>query len=167
MSARQLMPRKIIGANGRNARWRHVKSHRDAFQLPARSRIKLHNERIMPWNDMALVRRKGEQPVKALQHFSDMEGRCKRPATCHVLVEMSDIGREHDKSAAGPDPDELKPRRMAAHRVHRQAWRKLRVAVVKHHAPGIIQPYNPAYVLDLERMRQALVAHIAPSIGQF
>ena len=58
MSARQKRL-EIIGANGRSARWRHVKPHRDALQLPARSRIKLHDERIMPWNDMALVRRKG------------------------------------------------------------------------------------------------------------
>src|SRR5438105_1800488 len=120
------MPRKVIGANGRSARWRHVKPHRDALQLPAWSRIKLHNERIMSWNDMALVRRQGEQPVKALQHFSNVEGCRERAATCHVLVEMGDVGGEHDKSATGLDPDELKPRRMAAHRVHRQTWRKLR-----------------------------------------
>jgi len=26
--------------------------------------------RIVPWDDVALVRRKFEQPIKALQHFS-------------------------------------------------------------------------------------------------
>jgi hypothetical protein len=107
------MLRTKISANGRGTRWRHVKTHGDALQLRARSRIKLHDERIVAWNDMTLVRRKGEQPVKALQHFSDVEGRCERSAACHVLVEMGDVGGEHDKSAAGLDPNELKPRRMA------------------------------------------------------
>ena len=57
---------------------------------------------------------------------------------------------------------------MAADRVNRQARRKLRVAVVEHHAPGVIQPHNPADIFDLERMGQARILHIAPGgIGQF
>src|SRR3977135_2034303 len=111
---------RIVCAARRNAGWRHVQAHRNTFEFRAGGRIELHNQRIVPWDDVALVRRKCEQPVKALQHFSDMEGRCKRPATCHVLVEMSDVGGEHDKSAAGLDPDELKPPRMAAHPTHPQ-----------------------------------------------
>src|SRR5258705_7126836 len=95
---------RIVCAARRNAGWRHVQAHRNTFEFRAGGRIELHNQRIVPWDDVALVRRKCEQPVKALQHFSDMEGRCKRPATCHVLVEMSDVGGEHDKSAAGLDP---------------------------------------------------------------
>src|SRR5258708_10334694 len=97
-----------------------------------------------------------------------MEGRCKRRADCTVLVKMGDDGGEHDKSATGLDQDELTPRRMYASRVDRQARRKLRVAVVEHHAPRIIQPHNPAHVLDLERMGQPRIVHVAPgSIGQF
>ena len=104
------MVARIICAARRDAGWRHVEAHRNAFKFRAGGRIELHHQRIVPRDDVVLVRRKCEQPVKALQHFSDMEGRCKRPATCHVLVEMSDVGGEHDKSAAGLDPDELKPR---------------------------------------------------------
>jgi len=51
--------------------------------------------------------------------------------------------------------------------MHRQAGRKLGVAVVEHHAPRIIQPHDPADVLDLERMRQPRIVHVAPGgIGQ-
>ena len=56
---------------------------------------------------------------------------------------------------------------MAADRVQRHARRKLRVAVVEHHALGIIQPHDAAHVLDLERMGQARIAHVAPGgVGQ-
>jgi hypothetical protein len=117
----------MVGAARRDAGWRHIQAHRNAFEFRAGGRIELHDQRIVPRDDVALVRRKREQPVKALQHFSDVEGRCERPATCHVLVEMSDVGSQHDKAATGLDPDELKPRRVTAHRMHRQAGRKLRV----------------------------------------
>ena len=66
-----------------------------------------------PGDDVALVRRKRPQLVEALQHFPDMEGGRKRPFARRILVEMADIGREHDKPATGPDADELKPGRMS------------------------------------------------------
>ena len=62
----RLMPRQIIAADRRGARWRHVNANSDALQLRARSRIKLHNKRIMSGNDMALVRRQCQQPLESL-----------------------------------------------------------------------------------------------------
>jgi hypothetical protein len=96
---------EIVCAARRSAEWRRVQAHRNTVEFRAGRRIELHNQRIVPRDDVALVRRKCEQPVKALQHFSDMEGRRKRPVTSHVLVEMRDVGGEHDKSAGGLDPD--------------------------------------------------------------
>src|SRR4030095_1966384 len=96
-----LMPRQIIAANRRSARWGHVKANSDALQLRARSRIKLHNKRIMSWNDMAPVRRQCQQPVESLQHFTDMERSRKRTLTRHVLVKMADIRVEYHKSPGG------------------------------------------------------------------
>ena len=115
-----------------------------------RSRIELHDERIMPRNDVALVRRKRQQLVEALQHFADMEGGRERTLARHVLVEMADIGGEHDKTPAGPDANELKPGRMTAGRMYRQAGSKLGVAIVEHDAARIVEPHDPADVLDLE-----------------
>ncbi len=61
---------EIVRAARRNAGWRYVQAHRNAFELRAGGRIELHNQRIVPRDDVALVRRKFEQPIKALQHFS-------------------------------------------------------------------------------------------------
>ena len=100
-ASQSLVPRQIIRANGRGARRRHVEAHRNAFQLRARRRIKLHHQRIMPRHDMALVRRQRQQPVEPLQHFADMKGGRERPLARHVLVEMADVGGEHDKTRGG------------------------------------------------------------------
>ena len=54
----------------------------------------------MTGDDVALVRRQRQQPVKAFQHLADMKRRRERTLARHVLVEMADVGREHDKSAA-------------------------------------------------------------------
>src|SRR6266404_174713 len=70
----RLVPRPIIRANRRGPRWRHVEAYCNALQFRTRSGIKFHNERIMAWNDVALVRRQCQQPVEALQHFADMKG---------------------------------------------------------------------------------------------
>jgi hypothetical protein len=45
---------------------------------------------------MALARCKLQQPIKALQHFADVEGRGERPLARHVLIEVRDVGGEHD-----------------------------------------------------------------------
>src|ERR1700722_1760034 len=158
----------MIRAAWRDTRWWYVEPDRDTLEFTARGRIELHYERIVPRYDVALVRHQREQPIKTLQHFPDMEGRRERPAAGHVLVEMTDVGGDHDKSAGGLDADKLKPRRMSADRMHRQAGRKLGVAIVEHHAAGIVQPHHPADVLDLERMRQPRILHVAPGgIEQF
>src|SRR5687768_16680091 len=124
-----LVSRQIVCANGRVSRWGHVKAHGDPLQLRARSRIQLHDQRIMPWNDVALVRRKCKQPVEPLQHFTDMKRGRERTLTRHILVKMADVGGQHDKSPACPDPNELKPGRMASGRMDRNAWRELGVAI--------------------------------------
>src|SRR5215471_18363149 len=111
------MPRRIIRARRRGTGWRYVEPHDYAFELGARRWIELHDQRIVPGHDVALAWRQREQTVKTLQHLADMEGRRERPAACHVLVEMRDVGGNDDKSAAGLDTDELQPRRMAAHRM--------------------------------------------------
>jgi hypothetical protein len=43
----RLVQRNKIGANRRSTRWRHVKTHGDALQLRAGSRIKLHDAPIV------------------------------------------------------------------------------------------------------------------------
>jgi hypothetical protein len=63
---------------------------------------------------------------------------------------MADIGSEYDKSPAGPDANELKPGRMAAGRVYRKAGSEFGVAIVEQDAARIVEPYNPADILDLE-----------------
>ena len=93
---------------------------------------------------------KRQQPVRTLQHFADMKGGRKRTLARHVLVEMADVGGEHDESPAGPDANELKPGRMAAGRVYREAGSELGVAIIEQDAARIVQPHNPADVLDLE-----------------
>src|ERR1700754_5161471 len=99
----RLMPGQKICANGRNARWRHVEAHRNPLQFRTRRGIKLHHERIVTWNDMALVRCKREQPLKSFKHLADMERGGKRPFARHVLVEMTDVRGQHDEPPAGPD----------------------------------------------------------------
>src|SRR5580704_5580580 len=125
---------RIIGAVRRDAGWRHVQTHGDALEFGAWGRIELHNQRIVIRDDVALVMREVEQPVEVLQHLAHMEGARERPAASHFLVEMTDVGGERDKSLAGLDPDELKSRRMASHRMHRQARCEYCVAIVEHHA---------------------------------
>jgi hypothetical protein len=79
-----------------------------------------------------------------------MKGGRERTLTRHVLVKMVDIGGEYDETPAGPDANELKPGRMAAGRVYREAGSKLGVAIVEQDAARIVEPYNPADILDLE-----------------
>ena len=67
----------------------------------ARRRIELHDKRIVTRNDVILVGRQLQQPVKTLQHFADMERRRERPLARHVLVEMGDVGSDQDISARG------------------------------------------------------------------
>ena len=99
---------------------------------------------------MTLVRRKRQQPVESLQHFADMESGRKRTLARHILVEMADVGGEHNESPAGPDPNELKPGRMPSGRVYCKARSKLCVAIIEQDAARIIQPHDSADVLDLE-----------------
>src|ERR1700754_656614 len=54
----RLAVRGIVGTGRRNAGWRHVETHHDAFEFGARGRIELHHERIVTRDDVALVRRK-------------------------------------------------------------------------------------------------------------
>ena len=74
-TSQSLVPRQIIGANGRGPRWRHVEADGNALQFRTRSRIKLHDERIMARNDVALVRRQREQPARTPPAFRRYEGR--------------------------------------------------------------------------------------------
>ena len=104
----------------------------------------------MPRNDVALVRRQCQQTVEPLQHFADMKGGRKRALTRHILIEMADVRGQNDKSPACPDANELKSRRMAARRMYRKAGSELGVAIVEQDAARIVQPHNPADVLDLE-----------------
>src|SRR4051812_42811673 len=117
---------------------------------------------------MALVRRQRQEFVKTLQHLADMKGGRKRTFARHVLVEMADVGGEHDPAAAGVDAHELQPRRMTGCRVEGQARREFGVAMIEHDPARIVQPHHPADVLDLEGMRQPLIAHVTPGgISQF
>jgi hypothetical protein len=63
----------------------------------------------------------GSERVVGLEHFADVEGCGERPAGLHVLVEMGNVGGEHNPAAARMDPDELHPRRMAADRMQTYA----------------------------------------------
>ena len=114
------------------------------------SRIKLHHERIVPRNDVALVRRQFQYLFEPLQHFADVKGGRERTLTRHVLVGMTDVGGQHDEPPAGLDTNELKPGRMAACRMYREAGSELGVAIVEQDTARIVEPYNPADVLDLE-----------------
>ena len=104
----------------------------------------------MPRNDVALVRRQRQQTVEPLQHFADMKGGRKRTFTRHVLIKMTDVGGQHDEPPAGPDANELKPGRMAARRMYREAGSKLGVAIIEQDAARIVQPHDAADILDLE-----------------
>ena len=66
---------------------------------------------------------------------------------------MTDVGGQHDESAAGPDANELKPGRMAACGMYGKAGSELGVAIVEQDPARIVEPYDPADVIDLERMR--------------
>jgi hypothetical protein len=66
---------RIVCAARRNAGWRHVQAQRNTFEFRAGRRIELHDQRIVPRDDVALVRRKREQPVKALQCSASSQGR--------------------------------------------------------------------------------------------
>src|SRR5689334_12352911 len=115
----------------------------------------------MTWNDVALVRRQFQQLVEPLQHFTDMQGGRKRTLTRHVLVEMTDVGGQHDEPPAGSDANELKPGRVAACRMDREAGSEFGVAIVEKNSARIVEPHNPADVFDLERMRQPRISHKA------
>ncbi len=99
---------------------------------------------------MTLVRCKCKQPVKSLQHFADMKGGRKWTLTRHILIKMTDVGGQHDKSPACPDSNELKPGRMASGRVYCNAWSELGVAIVEQDAARIVQPHDSTDILDLE-----------------
>ncbi len=104
----------------------------------------------MAGNDVALVRRQFQQLVEALQHFADMKRRRERTLARHILIEMADVGSEHDKTPAGPDANELQPGRMAACGMYRKARSQLAIAIVEQDAARIVEPHNPADILDLE-----------------
>jgi hypothetical protein len=90
--------------------------------------------RIVLRDDVALVRRKRQQLVASLEHFPDLEGGRKWPFARHVLVEMADIGRQHDKPATGSDANELQSGGMAACRVNADTGRELGVAITEQDA---------------------------------
>src|SRR3954462_7982407 len=91
-----------------------------------------------------------------------MKGGGKRAFAGHVLAEMADVGGKHDPPAVGPDAHELKSRRMTGCRVDRQTGREFGVAMIEHDAARIVQPHDPADILDLEGMRQPLIPHVTP-----
>ena len=107
----------------------------------------------MPRNDVALIRCQFQQLVKPLQHFADVKGGRKRTFTRHIFIEMTDIGGQHDEPPARPHANELKPGRMAACGMYRKAGSELGVAIVEQDPARIVEPYDPADILDLERMR--------------
>src|SRR6188472_4291900 len=110
---------------------------------------------------MALVWRQREQFFETLEHFADVQRRREWPLARQVFVEMADIRGEHDKTPASPDPNELQSGRMTAGRMDRQAGREFGITVVEHDAARIIEPHESADILDLERMRQPRIPHVA------
>ena len=104
----------------------------------------------MPWYDVTLVRRQRQQPVESLQHFADMKGGRKWTSARHILIKVTDVGGQHDEAPAGPNANELKPGLMAARRMYSKAGSEFGVAIIEQDATCIVEPHNPADVLDLE-----------------
>src|SRR5689334_1835248 len=97
-----------------------------------------------------------------------MECGRERTLARHVLIEMTDVGGEHDKASARPDADELQTGRMSARRMDGQSGSNLGVPIVEKYPAGIVQPHDAADILDLERMRQPWILHIASGrVGKF
>src|SRR4051794_12142203 len=99
---------------------------------------------------MILARRCGTQLVEAQQHVADMKRGRERTLAGHILVKMTDVGGEHDEAPARPDAHELKTCGMSARRMDRQPGRNLGVAIVEDDPTRIIEPHEPADILDLE-----------------
>src|SRR3546814_9697133 len=90
-----------------------------------------------------------------------MKSRRKWPALLEILVKMADIGGQNDPAPFGMDADKLQARGVAARKMHTDARRNQPVAIVEQDALPVVQPNQPADIIDLERVRQARVLHIA------
>ena len=99
--ARQQQPRGALIALGSTC-----SRDGDAFQ-PGHCRVALHHQRVVAGHDVLRARREPLQLVEAFQHVADMEGGGEGALGLHVLVEMGDVGGEHDRAARRLTPSRI------------------------------------------------------------
>src|SRR6266851_9994759 len=138
-----------------------VETDDDILQRRRRRGILLHDERIMPRNDVAGRAGEALDLAKRVERIGDVHHGYEWAVFLDVLVVMARIGGKHDVTALRVHPRDLKAGRMARREMQGKARREFHVAVVHLEAALEVHPHHTDHVFLLEAVTEIPVAHEA------